>query len=593
MSKFYRLFGLGLVLALALSFGVVLVNAQDGEMPGPGEGGLVIRGSTRSSANLGPLVWLRCSGVDCSDPNNLIWPALIGLDPETQNYSVETNGQLATGWEIAEDGLSVTVTMRQDATWNDGTPITATDIYFAWEAMQQGEGVGMSSSYAPAAAALVGAEIIDDYTIRFDFDAVQCEAIRQVASVSALPAHAYGYTPGSEFDWASMIDHPFDRAPAVTSGPFGFDRLEPGTAIYLSSNLNWWDPTADYVVPSGFVIVDTPDENVMIERFLAAQPGDLNFVFEPGGGVFTTLREAADAGSIQYDQAPGRVWHYVALNLADPSNPQNGLDEAGEPIDQGVHPIFGDVRVRQALQHAINIDEVINGPLNGNATAMVAGTIPTAFTLDPDLARRPFDLDAARALLDEAGWTSTGEALVEGGDGLRTNADGLELRFEMMNVGDVRNDVSVVLQNQFAQIGVAVDVVVLDFNTMYDDNMGAQTFDTAVAGWRGGLPFDPDLRGFFGAENDIFGEGYGFNFPSYYNARLEELGEAIATGNCDPEARIAAAHEMQQILYDDQPYLWLYALDSAYAASPNVQGFDPFPGLGQWNVDSWNVNNEQ
>ncbi|MBC7870584.1 MAG: hypothetical protein H7Y09_07070, partial [Chitinophagaceae bacterium] len=86
---------------------------------------------------------------------------------------------------------------------------------------------------------------------------------------------------------------------------------------------------------------------------------------------------------------------------------------------------------------------------------------------------------------------------------------------------------------------------------------------------------------------------YGFNFPSYYNARLQELGEEIATGNCDPEARIAAAHEMQQILYDEQPYLWLYALDSAYAASPNVQGFDPFPGLGQWNVDSWNVNNEQ
>ncbi|MDX1992862.1 MAG: ABC transporter substrate-binding protein [bacterium] len=599
MSKLYRLVALAVILALALSVGMVLVNAQD-DVPGPGEGGLAIRGNTRGSANLGPLVYLRCSGVDCADVNAWLWPAMIALDPNTQNYTVGEFGALANSYEVSEDGLTYTFSLRQDAFWNDGTPITATDLYFAWEASQQGEGVGLSSSYAPQAAQVTGAEIIDDYTIAFSFDASQCDALRQLAAYSALPAHAFGYTAGGDFDWASMIDHPFDDAPAVTGGPFNFDRLEPGTAIYLSANLNYYDPTGDYVVPQGLVFVDTPDDNVQVERLLANQDGDINFVYEPGGAVFTTLREASDAGSIQYFQAPGRVWHYVALNLADPANPQNGLDEDGNPIDQGRHPIFGDVRVRQALQHAINIDEVINGPLNGNATAMVAGTIPTAYTLNPDLARRPFDLEAARALLDEAGWTSTGDPLVEGGDGLRTctaceTADsGTPLSFEIMHVvNDVRGEVAVVLQNQFAQIGVEVIVTPLDFNTMYDNNMGAQTFDAAVAGWRGELPFNPDQRGIFGAENDIFGEGYGFNFPSYYNARLEELGELIATGNCDEQARIDAAYEVQQILYEEQPYLWLYALDSAYAATNNVQGFDPRPGLGQWNLDAWNITSAQ
>lgn len=588
-----RFMGLSLVLVIALSLSLVVL-AQDA-LPGPGEGGAVVRGNTRGSANLGPLVPIRCSGVDCADANNVMWPTLIGLDPETLQYGPgpDIGNTLASGWTVSEDGLTITVNLRDDMAWNDGTPITAEDVYFTWEAMQQGQGVGLSSSYATAAATLVSAEVVDSQTITFGVEAPNCEALRQVALVPPLPSHVYGYTRGAEFNWGSMIDHPYDDSPTVTSGPFNFERVEPGTAVYLSFNPNYTAPdaTAGYTVPNSWVYVDTPDENVMIERFLAFQSGDINFVVEPGGGFEQIL-----ASNAQSFQAPGRVWHYVALNLADPNNPQNGLDEDGNPIDQGHHPLFGDVRVRQALQHAINIDEIIDGPLAGYGTAMVSSTIPTAYTIDPNLERRAFDYDIARALLDEAGWKSTGDPLVAGGDGLRTcdgclHAEpGTEFIFELMNVGDIRNDVSVILQDQFAQIGVQVDVVVLDFNTMYDNNMGAQTYDAAVAGWRGSLPFDPDQRSFFGAANDLFGEGYGFNFPSYYNARFEELGQQVATlPGCDPAERIALAQEMTQILWEDQPYLWLYARNSLYAAAPNVQGFQPYPDLGTWNIDAWNV----
>ena len=587
-----RFVGLSLTLIIVLSLSL-MVLAQDA--PAAGSGGAVVRGNTRGSANLGPLVPIRCSGVDCADANNVMWPSLIGLDPQTLQYGPgpEIGNTLASGWTIADDGLSVTVNLRDDMTWSDGTPITAEDVYFSWEAMQQGQAVGLSSSYATAAETLTSAEVIDPQTIVFGVDTPNCEVMRQVALVSPLPAHAYGYVRGEDFDWGSMIDHPFDDAPTVTSGPFNFERVEPGTAVYLSANPDYDAPdaTAGHTIPNSWVYVDTPDENVMIERFLAFQPGDINFVVEPGGGFDQILSSNA-----QSFQAPGRVWHYVALNLADPNNPQNGLDEDGNPIDQGHHPIFGDVRVRQALQNAINIDEIINGPLAGYATAMVSSTIPTAYTIDSTLERRPFDLDAARALLDEAGWKSTGDPLVDGGDGLRTcdgcmyAEAGSPLEFELMNVGDIRNDVSVILQDQFAQIGVKVDVVVLDFNTMYDNNMGAQTFDAAVAGWRGSLPFEPDQRSFFGASNDLFGEGYGFNFPSYYNARFEELGEKVATlPGCNEEERIAAAQEMTKILWEDQPYLWLYARNSLYAAAPNVQGFQPYPDQGTWNIDAWNV----
>ncbi len=164
MNKFYRLFALSLVLLLVLPL-ALSVGAQ--EMPGPGEGGAVIRGNTRGSANLGSLLRIRCSGVDCADVTALTLPTLVGLDAETNNYSPDTVGQLANGWTISEDGTTYTVTMRQDATWNDGTPITSLDVYFAWDLMQQGQAIGLSSSFAPSAQQLINAEIIDDYTIAF------------------------------------------------------------------------------------------------------------------------------------------------------------------------------------------------------------------------------------------------------------------------------------------------------------------------------------------------------------------------------------------------------------------------------------------
>lgn len=589
MNRLARIISLCLVLALTLTI-VGVAGAQDQELPGAGEGGIIIEGNQRGSGNLGPLVPIRCSGVDCSNPNALMWPGLIGINPENSAIEVGVDGNLVTSYEISEDGLTYTLSLRDDMVWNDGTPITAVDAYFAWDAVANHyEEAGISSSYSDVKDFIVGAEIIDDYTISFTFEAPNCTAINTIASVSPVPAHGYGYVVGEDFDFTSMVNHPFDTQPTITAGPFKFTRTEPGTAVYLEADQTYVDAIDGFVRPEGYVYLDVPDENVMVERFLTFNPGEPNYVREPDGNLIPTIL----ASEAQALNAPGRLWHYVALNHADPANPQNGQDEDGNLIDQGQHPIFGDVRVRQALQHAINIDDIVNGPLNGNGTPMVAGTIPTAFSIHPDLERRAFDLETAAALLDEAGWTDADGNGTRECNGCATAEEGTELRFSMMNVGDIRGDVAVILQDQFAQVGVAVDVEVVDFNTMYDTNMGAQIYDSAVAGWRGGLPFDPDQRAFFGSDNDIAdvtGEGaYGFNFPSYQNARVDELFDIITFGSCDQAEILEAAYEVQEILWEEQPYLWLYAFNSLYATAPNVANFAPYPNFGNWNMDQWAV----
>lgn len=580
-----------LIMLLATLLGAVA--AQD-DVPGPGEGGIIVWGNQRGSGNIDPITPLRCSGVDCADMYALIYPAFVGLDPATLSLQPNVPGAVVTGWDVSDDNLEYTFYLRDDMTWSDGTPITAYDVYFGWAAIVNMDLAELSASLGPARQSVVDAEVVDDYTIILRFDTPNCQAINNAALVSPIPAHIYGYEFGADFDWNTISGHEMDYAPAVSGGPFQLTRIEPGTAIYLEPNHTFADPHFGYIVPSGLVYLDVPDYNIMAERLIAGQPGDINYIHEPDALVVPTLEQ----GGAQVFAAPGTLWHYVSLNVADPSNPQSGVDADGNPIDQGAHPILGDKRTRQALQHAINIEEITEGPLNGLATPMVAGTIPTAYTLHPSLMRRPFDLDEARRLLEEAGWAALGDPLVPGGDGLRIAteanlyaAPGTEFVIDMMNVGDVRNDVSVLLQAQFAVIGVRVDIRVLDFNTMYDNYMGVQIYDTAVAGWRGGIPFNPDQRSFFGAFTDVPSDSSpGFNFGSWYNAEFEELSALIANNpGCDEDVIKEAAWRVQEIMWDEQPYLWLYAFDSVYAAGPDVANFDPYPAQGNWNIDAWFV----
>ncbi len=598
MKKFVSV---SLMLVIMMSLGLGVVHAQE-----TGEGGTIIWGNERGSGNLGSLIDIQCSGVDCRDITNLLFPGVVGLDPETLSYEPLggdnlVSGALATGWELSDDGTVMTVSLRDDLTWSDGTPITALDVYFTWAAINQGDQIGLSSSYGPTRRDVVNAEVIDDYTIAFEFETANCDALRRL-SYSVSPAHEFGFTAEDtieSFDFTVFEGHPTANEPVSTHGPFKFTRIEPGTAVYLEADDNYVDASAGAVIPAGLAYLDVPDYTVMAERLIANQAGDVNYMHEPDTTVLETLRD----GGANLFEAPGTVWHYVALNLADPDDPRYGLDEDGNPIDQGVHPILGDLRVRQALQYAVDIDEIIASAHNGNASPMVAGTIPSAYTLNPNLERRPYDLDAARALLEEAGWVSTGDSLVDGGDGLRTCVgcetaeEGTEMFLDIVAADEPRTNVAVILQASMLQLGIDTEVATLDFNTLYNDNLGAQTFDMAIAGWRGGIPFNPDQRGIFGADADIPALGteeYGFNFGSWYNEEFQSISEAIVdpsqTNSCDPNEIIPMAHRVQEILWEEQPYLHLYALNSAYAVNDTVvEGFAPFPTQGTWNIDTWVV----
>jgi ABC-type transport system substrate-binding protein len=538
---------------------------------GPGEGGPIIEANSAGSANIGSFNPLRCSGTDCARIASFLFPGLVGVNPETADFaSVEDypSTALALRWEVSEDGLEYTFYLRQDATWTDGTPITAQDIKFSFDAIASGQIESSLSGYVDAQ--VTGVEVIDDYTVKFTYAEASCDALSLAGAVSPLPRHVFN-------EDISQIAGDFDRNPSVSSGPFQFGRFDVSNGqIVLLANQNVAGLGEGGVIPEGFIYVDTPDDTVAVEGFIA---GESNFIDSP----LRQRREELKANpDIQTFEFPANGWNYVGLNLADPANPQNRFDEEGNEIEQGSHPIFSDVAVRRALQHGINVPEMIETVSLGQGIQMAANEIPSSWALNPDLAPIAYDPAAAAAILDEAGWV-----LAEGEE-VRAK-DGVTLEFGLLVPEGSPNAerIALLIQDRLSEINVRVNLQILDFNTIVGEITG-QTFDAVLLAWSNGYPVNPDISQIFYGEADIVGAG--FNFGSYYNPEMEALNaQARTLPGCDPAARAELYGQVQAILQADQPYLWLYSATDMYAASASVNGFGPFANQPFWNVETWKI----
>src|SRR5690606_37252559 len=113
--------------------------------------------------------------------------------------------------------------------------------------------------------------------------------------------------------------------------------------ISLGNNPNHVNP----VLPEGYIYKNVPNDVVAVEQFM---DGEVNVIYDANVPFesYQDLRDMGQAGEIQFFEYADDGYTWLAFNMADPTNPQDGLDENGNPIDQGNHPVFGDKRVRQA-----------------------------------------------------------------------------------------------------------------------------------------------------------------------------------------------------------------------------------------------------
>lgn len=573
MAKLTRL----LITAAAVSLLVMLIVPVLAQDVGPGEGGIVIEGNLGGDvATTNPIL---AGDTASTRISGFLFPSFVGVDPSTANFEKNRPDALATDWTVSDDGKVYTFTIRDNWKWSDGTPITADDIQYSWDAIASGV-VDTQSVYLLDIIEKV--ETPDPTTVVVTFKNADCTALGSAGVLPVVPSHVL------PSDFAELNNADFNLNPTVTGGAFSFGELRAGEQITLVANQSYGGATNGMVVPTGYIYKNVPDATVMVEQFLA---GENNVIDGPSVTRRPDIEASADAGDSQVFKFPGNAWDYLSLNFADPANPQNAFDESGNPIDQGHHPLFGDPKVRQAVSLAIDVDSIIEGAVLGYGTRMPSIMIPASWAFDGDLAPLSFNAEAAMKLLDEAGFVDDdGDAATPRvAKGAMYAADGTPLKFTLYtNEGNSRREtIGTLVQDQLKQVGFEVDFQAIEFNTLLDI-MDGQTFDAFILGWRNGYPDDPDQTQLFSSKSDVVGSGS--NNASYSNPKLDELMEQARTlPGCDTAGRAEIYHQIQKIAQEDLPYIPLYSIEGMYAARSDVNGFSPYPSQLYWNIDTWSV----
>ena len=467
-------------------------------------------------------------------------PALGNNDPETAlnraiyDYLIEVLpdssiiGNLATSWEISEDGLTYTFTLAEGVTFHDGSPFSSADVVFTYNRLKEVE----SSALSLLGEFEVSAP--DASTVVFTIPEANADFLYGVASRFTLILKDGTAAPNVIGEGDSAL------ASFNGTGPFMLQSLDAnvgGSAVFVK-NPNYWK--AGQPVLDGLEFIYFPADAVV--QLDAISSGQVDFIFKvPFGQVAEGVAEG--------------------LNVIEQQTSQHGVIRLRTDVGPGQ-----DVMVRQALKYATNRDQLNDILLLGSGTVGNNDPIAPAYGVffDDSIEAQPYDPAEACRLLSEAGYS-----------------DGLQMTLYAPQAFEYA-DMASILQQQWAEACIQVDIDIREPGLYYDTSNDVNYCDVelGITGW-GDRPV-PQLFLLEGYVSGAIDEGClaGFNESHWSDPELDAL-VAEAGVTADTEARAAIYSQIAAIFNERGPIIVPYFANMIGVASSRVQGLEmaPFPGL--------------
>ncbi len=464
------------------------------------------------------------------------------LDRDPQNVE-QYIGNLAERWTLDGDRVTYRFTLRPDLVWSDGQPLTSADFKWTFEQASKPEN---GWPYITNLEEIDSYEAPDPRTVVVRLKEPLAIGLEQADAIVPLPKHIW-----EKLDWNDPNKNPEIQKPTVGSGPFLLQE--------------WAKDDHATFVPNDRYFKGRPK----LERYTVRIAGSPTIAFQwlRGGEVdrsgfspddYEAAKRLDNVTVYEWWPATGN-WSYMGYNLRQ--------------------PLLQDVRVRQALAYAVDRNTIIDRVMYGLAQPTYSAYGPTCWCYNPEVPHRDYDPARARQLLDEAGFRP-------GADGIREK-DGQRLNLRLLygpNNSKVRERIATIVQDSFKQIGVGVEITGLEW-AAYLQTLKSPPFnswDLTVGGWQATI--DPHwMYQIWSAENipDL-------NAGAYRNPEVEALFQK-GVREFDEGARKKIYGEIQTILTDEQPYIFLF-MDKSYTGVNNrIGGVKPSPlGLG-WNIEEWYV----
>lgn len=427
---------------------------------------------------------------------------------------------LATSWSTSADGLVWTFKLRDGVKWHDGAPFTAEDVKFTFDAIVDPK---VHSYLKSNLAGVTGTEVVDATTVRIRLS-------EPIASFPEILGYLNFIVPKHLLQ-PQDLNKPeaFMRAP-VGTGPFRFKEAQAGSYVIVEANPSYFlgRPHLDSIV---FKVM--PDINTQVSQLLT---GELDY-----------------AGLTPATAAPLR------------NNPRVSLSTADVPMYLYLalwnkHPVFADRRIRQAVACAIDRPAILKNVYRGSGAKIAVGPVYPVLKeyYTADVQRYDFNPDRAKALLREAGWTSGPNGVLQ--------KDGKQFEFELLvdRGNPVREQIAIMIQQMLKSIGMAPRLTMQEFAQVGRRTQTGQ-FDAVVHWWV--TPPTPDVSSYFAcnARSNKWGS---------CNPALDRLLQQ-GRETMEPERRKEIYRQVQAIIAEDQPTVFLFHESEVRALSKRVRNWPP------------------
>ena len=444
---------------------------------------------------------------------------------------------LAETWEWSPDRRSLQMRLRE-ARWSDGTPISAADVRFTWQA-QTSPAIGWDQAFSKET--IENVEIIDARTVRFRFSRVSFTQLADVNEGVILPHHLWAALKFE--DWRQQPT--WFREHLVTSGPFLLERWTEQQEIVLRRNPDYFRPGLPKLDQVVFKIL--PDRESQI---LQAQAGQLDFVEGP------SVREAdrlERSGHFELQRYWSRQYNYIGWNTR--------------------RPWLAEARVRRALTLATDRQELVDVLAPGLYRVATSPIPSSVWAHDASLRPLPFDPARARRELEAAGFAD------RDGDGI-LERDGKPLRIELATNASspLRVDATLLLARQMRHAGIDLRPAAVDFNLLLA-RLDRGEFDAVLMAWG----IDTSLDVSFAFESGAQQNWGGFSDPT-----LDTLLESFRQASDIEDVR-RIVHRVEARIDELQPYTFLWEAQRQDAVHRRLRNARPdalsaFANLREWEV---------
>ena len=498
-------------------------------------------------------------GMTSIDPNGNVFPVLAAELPTQDNGEVVVNQ--------AQGTMDVTWKMRQDVQWADGTPVTADDVLFTYQAVKD-----PTNGFAiPGLDQVSGIDKIDDYTFVVHFSSVYPAYLTFLGGrqIVIWPKHycdlSQGYT-----NWDC------GRNP-LSDGPYLLKEWVTGDHLTFVKNPKYFQPGKPSI--DQIIVRIVPDASV---RETMMRQGDADLLMWATEQVANDLKSASN---VKLAISPTSRWVMrLFINLAA----KGSTDPIANP-----NPFFSDVRVRQAIRSAIDVDKITSTVWYGYAQPAWSEFFRPPYNTC-NIPRPTYDVAAAKALLDQAGW-------VVGSDGIRvckgcgTAKDGTRFQFELLTYseyGDPLIETQQLIGEMLQAVGIQADLTQAQGSVMWADaasggieqtgNFNMDLYDDGYAG------NDPSyfLKYYYGSDSAVPDQGW--NVVRFKNPQFDQLLTQANTLNM--QDRQAAYCQMAQILDQQLPQILLFTTLNAEAYSTRLNNIQAnINSVVSWNVADWTV----